>query len=138
MTSSTKPPLTLEPRQIYSWTMYPGYSDCPYRSPILVHQVEPIGDRRFDLSFLNIFYAAGVQNTVYRLRTLRREEKFIIAEQLEGGLKTERVVIIEPMTRAWLRELAQTFPPAIDYLTRDFFDGSSPVPEAFQKLASSA
>ena len=123
--------LTLEPRLIYAWTMYPGYGDGPYRSPILVHEVEPIGERRFDLSFMNIFYAAGVQNAVYRLRTLRREEKFIIAEQLIDGLKTDRVVIIEPMTRAWLRDYARTSEPLMDCLIRDYFRGSKAEPGGF-------
>ena len=54
----------VESGTIYGWTMNPGYFGHPYRSPVLVNSVKPCGQRTFELSFLNIFYAAGAQGMV--------------------------------------------------------------------------
>jgi len=51
--------LTLERGTWYGLTMYPGYGDGPYHSPIRVDDIKPQGQRLFKLSFLNLGYAAG-------------------------------------------------------------------------------
>jgi hypothetical protein len=91
--------------------------------------------RTFDLRFLNVFYAAGVQEMTYRLRTLRRERTFQIAETLEQDGPSERVVIIEPMTRAWIEDLAPAYTVQIDRL---FSASDTPSPDAFRALMASA
>jgi hypothetical protein len=125
------PRLTLERQMVCGWTMYPGYGSYPYRSPIIVEEVVPQGGRTFDLKFINVFYAAGVQEMTYRLRTLRRERTFQIAEAVEHDGPSERVVIIEPMTRAWIEELAPTCVAQLDIL---FNDSHKPEPDAFRAL----
>jgi hypothetical protein len=127
--------LTLERQMIVGWTMYPGYGSLPYRSPIIVEEVVPRGGRTFDLKFINVFYAAGVQRMTYRLRTLRRERTFHIAEDLEDDGPSDRVVIIEPMTRGWFESLAPHISTHVDRL----FDASGkPDREAFVALMASA
>jgi hypothetical protein len=119
---------------VCGWTMYPGYGSYPYRSPIIVEEVVPHGGRAFDLMFINIFYAAGVQKMTYRLRTLRRERTFQIAEVVEHDGTSERVVIIEPMTRAWIEDVASAYIAQLDRL----FDASDkPDPAAFGALMAS-
>ena len=89
--------LTLERGQWYAWTMWPGYFGKPYHSPIRVEAVTPAGDRRFALKFLNLRYAVGVQNMTYELKTLRREQHYILAAVVDS----ERSVAIEPLNRDW-------------------------------------
>ena len=116
MTHLCETRITLLPEQLYGWTMYPGYSDEPYRSPILVYSVQPLGGRTFELNFLNILYASGVQRMSYRLRTLRREQTYLILEQISDGGPTERSVIIEELTRSWMLHAAMERGPKIDSL----------------------
>lgn len=127
--------LTLERQGVFGWTMYPGYGDFPYRSPIVLEEIVPQGGRTFDLKFLNIFYAAGVQEMSYRLRTIRRERSFHIAEALEPGGRSDRVVIIEPMTRAWIEDLAPAYTCQLDTL---FSSSQRPKPDAFKALMTTA
>lgn len=127
--------LTLERQGVFGWTMYPGYGDSPYRSPIIVEEITPLGSRTFDLRFLNIFYAAGVQEMTYRLRTIRRERSFHVAEAIEPDGGSERVIIIEPMTREWIEDLAPSYAPQIDRL---FISSHRPDPDAFKALMASA
>lgn len=125
--------LTLARQGVFGWTMYPGYGDGPYRSPIIVEEVTALGGRTLDLRLLNIFYAAGVQEMTYRLRTLRRERTFQISEVIEHDGLTERVVILEPMTPTWIEDLA---PKCIPHLNMLFDPLSEPIPEAFKALAA--
>lgn len=127
--------LTLERHMIFGWTMYPGYGGLPYRSPIIVEDVVLRGGRTFDLEFVNVFYAAGVQRMTYRLRTLRRERTFHVAEALEDDGPSDRVVIIEPMTRGWIESLA---PHIITHADRLFDASQKPNREAFIALMASA
>lgn len=115
--------------------MYPGYGDRPYRSPITVHEIRPLGLRRFDLQFLNIFYAAGVQNMRYRLRTLRRERTYLVAEQIDelDGKLSDRVVMIERLTRDWVIHAA---PQCTGLLDRLFDAHGRPVSREFERLAA--
>ena len=44
------------PERWYAFTMFPGYTDSPYASPIYVHTAEPLGGRRLRLEFFNAAY----------------------------------------------------------------------------------
>ena len=92
--------LTLERGKWYGWTMYPGYGDEAYYSPIWVRELAPLGDRQFRLDFFNLAYAAGVQDTSYTLKTLKREATYLVAAQPDS----DRTVIIEPLTKSWFRQ----------------------------------
>lgn len=124
--------LTLEVDKIYGMTMYPGYGDGPYRTPIQVLSVVPHGQRTYELSFLNIFYAAGVQGMTYRLKTLKREAYFIAAEESKQG-GSDRMLIIEAMSKNWIRD---NIPQLLKYAD-DLFDISDrPIAAAFRRLLS--
>jgi hypothetical protein len=125
---------TLEEDQLYGWTMYPGYGEQPYFSPILVHVVRPLGGRTMEVHFLNILYAAGVQRTAYQLRTLRREKTYLMAEQVVGKRTTERVVIVEGLTRRWMRRAIPLENPRTDSCFDSF---GEPIRSSFLELASS-
>ena len=89
--------LTLWPGQWYGLTMWPGYGDGPYHSPILVREVRVRGQRRFNLLFVNAAYAAGVQEMAYELETLVRSSRYLLAKLPED----DRSVAIVPLNRAW-------------------------------------
>ena len=108
--------------------MYPGYAGEPYRSPIYVSGVLPLGWRQFQLDFINIFYAAGVRHMVKRMRTLRRAETFILAEEADNAL--ERVVILERLTPVWLRRAA----PQCEEMMDRLFDDAVPNAAEFRRL----
>ena len=93
--------MRLEAGGWYGWTMFPGYGDTAYHSPIKVRRVAPLrsGERLFDLDFFNMGYAQGVQDMRYRLRTLRGEPHYLVAACQDS----DRSVAIMPLTRGWLR-----------------------------------
>ena len=131
MEKTSKHRLTLERGQIYGWTMYPGYFGHPYRSPVLIESIEPLGQRTYKMMFLNMFYAAGVQDMAYTLRTLRRDASFIVAEQIEVSELTDRVVIIEPMNVRWITDNV----PQLSQELRELFDDDGrPIEKSFLKL----
>ena len=131
MEKTSKHRLTLERGQMYGWNMYPGYFGHPYRSPVLIDSVEPLGQRTYKMMFLNMFYAAGVQGMGYTLRTLRRYATFIVAEEIEGGELTDRVVIIEPMNARWITDNV----PQLSQELRELFDDDGrPIEKSFRKL----
>jgi hypothetical protein len=123
--------LILQPEQVYGWTMYPGYGDIPYRSPIFVVAIRPLGHRQLELEFINILYAAGVQRMTKQLRTMRRAETFIVAEEL--GPSADRVVIVERLTRDWVRHSTPQCIPSLETL---FDDSGAPRAAEFCRLAS--
>ena len=90
--------LTLERGQWYGWTMWPGYTDQAYHSPIQVIDLRPLGKRQFQLEFFNLGYAEGVQGMTYTLQTLKREPTYLLAAVPDS----DRAVAIEPLTMAWL------------------------------------
>jgi hypothetical protein len=59
--------LTITRGQWYGWTMWPGYGDQAYYSPIWVRGVRPLGKRRLEIELFNIGYAQGVQDMTYML-----------------------------------------------------------------------
>lgn len=104
---------TLIPSHWFGLTMFPGYVDCPYHSPIRVDAIESLGNRMFQLRFLNLGYAAGVQDFSKRLRTLRRTQTHLVAEETEVEDRTYVLVSLNP---AWLR---RHFP---ELNSEEFFD----------------
>lgn len=90
---------TLERGHWYGLTMFPGYGDTPYHSPIRVDEVQALGNREFVLRFLNLAYAAGVQGFITQLRTLRRAQSHVVAEVTEAA---DRTYIITNFTPGWL------------------------------------
>lgn len=91
----------------------------------------PKGNRTFDLTFVNILYAAGVQEMTYSLRTLKREQSFMFAEQVRDEQSMERAVVIEKMTREWARRFLQLTTADADQL---FDEAGSPDRNAFLGL----
>lgn len=127
--------LTLIPKRFFGWTMYPGYAGGPFLSPIQVKTITPLDGRTYDLDFLCIGYAAGVQDMTYRLRTMRRESEFLVAEQLQDDQPTDRIVIIENLTRKWMKRCLPNWPGGPDC----FFDAQGqPLENAFFTLMSVA
>lgn len=119
---------TLQRGQWYGLTMFPGYADAPYHSPIRVDAVTPLGNRCFELRFLNLPYAAGVRDFGMRLRTLRRARNHIIAEDTEGG---DRTYVVCALTPGWMRQHFANIEPRNPL----FDECGRPVGEAFLKLA---
>jgi hypothetical protein len=91
----------------YGLTMYPGYSDCPYHSPIRIESVETLGDGVLHLSFLNVGYAAGVQSFRKRLKTLRRTATRLVAEDIE---MPDRTYVLTRLTRSWIERHFPSLP----------------------------
>ena len=56
------------------------------------------GQRKFDLHFLNAFYAQGVQCMGYKLRTLLRSDEFLMAVLRD----VDRAIAITALTSEWL------------------------------------
>lgn len=131
MTKNAPSRLTLKRGRLYGWTMYPGYGNVPYRSPIQVHAVKSLGNCELELSFLNMFYAVGVQNMSYRLRTLRRAQHYFFAEQVEDDQTTERSVVIEELSPHWLRVACPDIASQVDDV---FAEDGQPIEEALLRL----
>lgn len=107
--------------------MFPGYVDAPYHSPIIVRAIRPQGDRHFELDFVNIGYAAGVQRAQVSLRTLNRGVSHLAAHRAEG---LDRTYLFMAMNRAWL----QMHIPHLGNETSLFDEHSLPIPAAFEAL----
>jgi hypothetical protein len=102
--------------------MYPGYGDCPYHSPILVRSIEPLGDRRFELTFWNLGYALGVQDFKKQLNTLRRGLSHLVAAETEVD---DRTYVLVHFNAQWL----QRYFPQLD--PSQFFDATGhPIDQA--------
>lgn len=97
---------TLTQGRWYAMTMYPGYTDDPYRSPIEVNRIHLLGNHTFRLDFWNVGYAQGVQGFQVDYRTLRRHETSLIAQQVDNK---ERTVIFERLTGAWIGAFVPQF-----------------------------
>ena len=135
MEKTSKHRLTLERGQMYGWTMYPGYFGHPYRSPVLIESVEPLGQRTYKIMFLNMFYAPGVQDMGYTLRTMRREASYIIAETFEDNKVTDRTVVIEPMNAQWITYNV----PQWSHEIKSLFDpNGKPIFDSFHRLTANS
>lgn len=135
MQKDSKRRLTLERGEMYGWTMYPGYFGHPYRSPVRIDSIEPLGLRTYKVFFLNMFYAPGVQNMGYTLRTLRREATYINAECIEGTKITDRTVIVEPLSAQWITD---NVPQLSDDLKTLFDFNGKPIFDSFHRLMVTA
>ena len=63
-----------------------------------------MGSGQLDFTFCNLAYAEGVKEMRYRLRLMKREECYILAEEMGvQGKATERAVCLEPLTLYWMR-----------------------------------
>lgn len=111
--------------------MYPGYGDAPYHSPIRVDAVLPLGHRTFDLSFLNLGYAAGVQDFKKCLRTLKRVPSHQVCEEADNP---ERSVILTTLNPAWMH----THFPGLGDARRFFDETGQPKERALLSLAATA
>ena len=107
--------LTIERGKWYGWQMLPGYGDGPYFSPIYVQLVEPQKSGKGDLklTFINAFYAAGVQDFALTLRVFKHEETYLVGAV--RGSTTDRCAVVSKLTMGWLRaccpELLRQVPP---------------------------
>lgn len=99
-------PFTFEPGGWYAMTMYPGYGGMPYRSPIEVHAVRPLGYGKFNLDFWNVGYADGVSQMEKHFRTLQRSDHAIVTQEVNAK---DRITIFEPLTMAWVSAFAPSF-----------------------------
>lgn len=70
-------------------------------TPIKVYGVVPRGNRTYELSFYHANYPEGVRDKVYTLRTIEREQRFILAHST--GPKPTRYMLVYSITAAWLR-----------------------------------
>ena len=91
--------LTITRGQWYGWTMWPGYGDHAYHSPVWVREVQPLGKRRLRIDFFNLGYAQGVQDMSYTLQTLKREQSYLLASVPDS----DRSVAVEALSMHWIR-----------------------------------
>ena len=89
---------TLERGRLYAmeYTDDSDESVFEHESPIHVFEIEPLktGKGIFDLTFWHMNYHAGVQHKVYRLRVLRRQKHFLIADRIKEDGKHRYVASI--------------------------------------------
>ncbi len=90
----------------YALSMYPGYGDQSYHSPVEVHGVTPLGNGLIEIDHLNAGYAEGVQQMKKKYRVHRRGERHLVLDELHVP---ERTVIIEPLTARWIVAQAPWF-----------------------------
>lgn len=86
--------------------MLPGYVDTPYFSPILVRgiRMKSPSSRTIELDFLNVRYAAGLQDFSKKLRILKHTPEYLLAVTLDSP---DRTAIISNVTFAWLENFCE-------------------------------
>jgi len=110
----------------HAMTMFPGYSDAPYHSPIFVEAIRSAGGR-LTIDFLNLAYAAGVRDQNLSLKILKDMPDHLIGESED---RPERTYVITMLTRSWMRAHFPKIP------VNDLFDGDGrPIDEAFRRIA---
>jgi hypothetical protein len=107
--------LTITRGQWYGWTMWPGYGDQAYHSPIWVRDVRPLGKRRLDIDLFNLGYAQGVQDMTYTLQTLKREQSYI----MDAVPDSDRCVAVEPLSMHWIRSHLHDADTRVEDLRRE-------------------
>ena len=90
---------TITRGQWYGWTMWPGYGDNAYHSPVWVREVQPLSKRRLRIDFFNLGYAEGMQDMSYTMQTLKREESYLLAAVPDS----DRCVAVEALSLNWIR-----------------------------------
>jgi hypothetical protein len=109
--------ILLRPGRWYGWTMYPGYVDGPYRSPILIEGVRPMRSGRslLRLRFINALYAAGVRDFHLKLRVLFRTANALSANiQYSDDGVGRRMAVIEELTPEWVAIILRRLPETLE------------------------
>lgn len=97
---------TLEPEKWYAMELigdeFVGPNYLLRYSPIkvLALNLSGKGTRSFKLEFFHANYPAGVQNKIYRLRTIARSDHFMLAESLDN--KPSRIIHLQRLSHQWL------------------------------------
>ena len=97
--------LQLRPKRWFGWQMLPGYSG-PYFSPIWVEEVTPrkTGKRILKVRFINVLYAAGVEDFSLDLRILKHESDYLVSEIVYSEQTTnDRTAIISHIEFEWIQ-----------------------------------
>lgn len=116
----------LERGDWYALTMYPGYWDVPYHSPMRVDGIAWLDEQHFMLEFLNLAYAAGVRDFRIECAILKAAPEFLACSPVD---QPDRMYVFAKLTRAWM---TANFPQvAIDRL---FDDAGVPNPSGFLAL----
>ncbi len=97
---------TIESAHCYGLSMYPGYGNEPYFSPIRVERVVPLGNGLLEVEYLNAGYAEGVQQMKKKYRVHRRGERNLVLDELHVP---ERTAIIEAISASWIMSRAAWF-----------------------------
>jgi hypothetical protein len=86
-----------------------GGADSPlfeHHSPIYVQQVRPLGTGKglLELTFFHANYSEGVQGKRYRLRTLKRAGRHLIAERADGSPDAPKPsLVFYDLSDQWMR-----------------------------------
>ncbi|WP_237438393.1 hypothetical protein [Alteraurantiacibacter buctensis] len=89
----------VEPSGWYALTMYPGYWDVPYHSPLRVDGIEWLGEQHITLEFLNLAYAAGVRDFRIECAILKAAPDFLACSPVD---QSDRLYVFAKLTRAWM------------------------------------
>jgi hypothetical protein len=108
-------------------TMFPGYADVPYHSPIKVEGLQWLSGRHFNLQYLNIGYAAGLHDFSQSFEVLRAAHNVVACGETT---QLERVHVFSRLTSGWMRACLPQF-------ARDnqFDESGLPIDQAFKALA---
>lgn len=91
---------TLKPGGWYALAMFPGYIDEPYHSPIRVDAIDLNSNTEtIQLKFLNLAYAAGVQDFEIVGRILGWGPEWLAFARLD---MPERLYAISGLTDSWM------------------------------------
>jgi hypothetical protein len=115
--------------------MFSSDQPWPYRSPIRVDALDRRQEGVFHLSFLNLLYAAGVQQTAYLVRPIRWERTYLAAEQLLGGMPNDRLIVIERLDRRWMEDNVKNLATPLERL---FDEDGEPLAVEFLRLVANA
>jgi hypothetical protein len=84
-------------------TMWPGYLDRPYRSPIRIDRLIVFVDEEpgelASMEFYNAAYAAGVRTMNYHLKIFIHQPTYLLASLIDSR---DRAIAIEPLTPDWI------------------------------------
>lgn len=102
----SKSKFTIERDRWYGLSMYPGYGDVSYFSPIQVQLVNLLGNKLIEIEYINAGYAEGVQLMKKKYIVHRRSEFHVILNEIHVP---ERTVILEPLSASWIISRAPWF-----------------------------
>lgn len=83
----------------FGMTMYPGYADTTYYSPIHLDGFQLLDDDHFHLDFQNIGYAGGVQNFTVEFELIRGTTEYQLCFAKNHP---DRTYVFVPLTRNWI------------------------------------